>query len=65
MSRQLSLEQYSEFHESKESLRDTDERNMTHCPGCDYMAWEDEMEDGLCPTCMRQHHAEINDDSVG
>jgi acetyl-CoA carboxylase beta subunit len=65
MSRQLSLEKYEDFHESLESLRDTGERNMTHCPGCDYMVWEDKLEDGLCPECRRQHHAEITGDDVG
>jgi len=56
MNRQLSL--YEDRHETLYELRQPD-RNMTHCPGCDYMVWEDEMEGGLCPTCTRQHHAEI------
>ena len=62
MSRQIDL--YEHDHESLYELRQPD-RNMIRCFGCKEMAWEDETESGYCPNCVKEHHAEINDDSVG
>ena len=76
MSRQLDLDYCETHNEPMEYLRESypnefprqrfqSVKNFTRCPECNYTVAEDELVDGLCPDCAKQHHAEINDDSVG
>jgi len=76
MSRQLDLD-YCETHNEPMSYlresypeefprrRQSTAKNFTRCPECSFIVAEDEMTDGLCPECSRQHHAEITGDDVG
>lgn len=52
MSRQLSLEQYEEFHESLESLRDTDDEPMVKCFDCGHIVPKSDTLGGFCGDCI-------------
>jgi len=48
----ISAHDYAEFHESIESLRDTDDEPMVKCYGCRHIVPKSDTLGGFCGDCV-------------
>lgn len=42
-----------------------EQKKATRCSQCKRIVWQEDTFAGLCPDCVKEHHAEILDDQVG